>query len=119
HLAPWLARGVETVAAALAAERVADRVLGADRVAVHHVERDARQPAEEPAGRRVVAGQAGGLADACLAEDLRVVGDGDEVERTSEPDRPLRDAFVVVWLDAHGLALREAIGVARAIAGVL
>src|SRR6185295_1574562 len=102
-------------AGALAVECVANRVLGADRVAVHHVERDAREPAEEPARRRVVAGQAGRLADAGLAEDLRVVGDGDEVERAPEPDRPLRDTFSVVWLDAHGLALREAIGVAWAI----
>jgi hypothetical protein len=94
-------------------------VLGADRVAVHHVERDARQPAKEPARRRVVAGQAGRLADAGLAEDLRVVGDGDEVERPAESDRSLCDALVVVRLDAHRLALRETIGVARAVPRVL
>ena len=33
---PRAARGVETVPALVAAERVADRLLGADRVAVHH-----------------------------------------------------------------------------------
>jgi hypothetical protein len=59
------------------------------------------------------------LADRDLAEQLRVVRDGREVERAREADRPQRRAVLCVGLDPDRLAAREAVGLVRTVAGAL
>src|SRR5262249_8321180 len=78
-------------------------------------EGEARPATEDHAGGRVVAGRAGCLAHVDLTEELGVVGDGGEVERTSELRGAERSSLAVVRLDADLLPASEAIRVGGAI----
>ena len=118
-LLPGSCRGFGAALAVFAAEAVA---LGVPQIEHRAVHEDVGQPGPAPCDSthdRVISGQSRCRADARLAEQLGVIGDSGEVDGTAQPDRPQRLAVVVVGLDAHCFAAREAVGVARAVARAL
>ena len=54
-----------------------------------------------------------------FAEELGVIGQGDEIQRAVQADPAAGQAFVVVGLDPHPLALGKPVGVPGPVPGVL
>jgi hypothetical protein len=112
-VAPRPARRVDAVLAGRAAEAVPLRLRQPRQASVHHEERETRPAAIDAADDGVVAGERGVVADVRLAEELGVVRDGSEVERSLELGVSPRRSVVGMGLQPDALAPREAVRVAR------